>query len=116
MAWQETPLGLKIQKMMRLEVNGNNVIELVVNDKCEFEDFYSFAEQLSKKLCIEYKNQVNGFDSIWWDFDYQGSVLTLSYNIYLGIAIHHSKGNEASKAENAILITIGGLLDGKEEV
>ena len=96
---------------MEIKVNTNGVTQLIVKDNCEFSDFYSFAELLAKTLAIQYLNQVNDFDSLYWIFNYAHSSLILSYNTYLGISIYPQKGNQASNEEIEALHSIKVILN-----
>ncbi len=99
---------------MTIEKNKNNVLELLVNEGCRLDEFYSFSDYLSSRLSIQYDKKIDGFDTIYWHFNYQGNDLTLSYNIYLGISIYHRKGKEALSSENAILYSIKNILESQQ--
>jgi hypothetical protein len=96
---------------MQIGARTNGVTELIINDNCSFDDFYSFADLLKKKLGIRYYNKLDDYDSLWHDFDYQSSKLTLHYNIYFGISIYPQKGNQASKEEIQVLYSIKSILE-----
>jgi hypothetical protein len=92
---------------------GSDMIILAVSEKCGVEDFYSFAERLSELLCIQYTNKMNHFGNFWWDFYYDGSDMTLSYNTYSGIDISLRKGKKASREENEALYKVKFIVEGK---
>ena len=98
---------------MKIELNYNNVTELVVLEKCGYNEFYSFARKMENVLLIKYKKKIDDYDTLWWDFDYIGNELTLKYNIYEGIIIYHFKGNKARNDDNKILFLIKNELDKK---
>jgi len=50
------------------------------------------------------------FDSAYWDFEYEGSKLSLHYNIYLGISIFPLAFKEATQADNDRVVEIANLL------
>jgi hypothetical protein len=96
---------------MEVKMRLNNVTELVINDSCGYDYFYSFADKLSKTLSIKYTNKLDDYDSLFWDFKYDSTKLVLHYNIYLGVSIYHSKGNQASQEENETLNAIKNILE-----
>jgi hypothetical protein len=96
---------------MQIGTRTNEVTELIINDNCEFDDFYSFAGQLKNKLKIRYYNKLDDYDSLWYDFDFEGRKLTLHYNIYFGISIYPQKGNKASTEEIHVLYSIKSTLE-----
>lgn len=53
-----------------------------------------------------FSTKVDGFDTLYWDFDYNGCTLTLSYNIYEGVTLYASESTtllESQKKEIRML-------------
>ena len=84
--------------------------EVVIDDNCGYEKFYQAAELLKKDLQIEFFLKLNDFDSLYWDFKYKGSELTLHYNIYMGISVFPKVFALASDDDNEKVIEIGEFL------
>jgi hypothetical protein len=87
--------------------------EAVIEDDCGLKRFYEVANILSDDLKINFQNKLDDFDSLMWDFSYQGHALTLHYNIYTGISIYPRKFREALKKENEAVVEVASYLDKK---
>jgi len=87
--------------------------EAVIEDDCGLKRFYEVANILSDDLKINFQNKLDDFDSLMWDFSYQGHALTLHYNIYTGISIYPRKFREALKKENEAVVEVANFLDQK---
>ena len=87
--------------------------EAVIEDDCGLKRFYEVANILSDDLKINFQNKLDDFDSLMWDFSYQGYALTLHYNIYTGISIYPRKFREALKKENEAVVEVASYLDKK---
>lgn len=61
--------------------------EAIIDSNCDFDKFYYVADLMQREFDIKFSDKLNDFDTLCWDFSYQGSLLTLYYNIYLGISI-----------------------------
>jgi hypothetical protein len=84
--------------------------EVIIDGDCEFAKFYKVASVLETHFHISFTNQLNDFDSVYWDFLYNESELVLFYNIYDGVTIFPRAFKEASKIDNAAALEIGTLL------
>ena len=87
--------------------------EAVIEDDCGLKRFYEVANILADDLKINFQNKLDDFDSLMWDFSYQGHALTLHYNIYTGISIYPRKFREALKKENEAVVEVANYLDKK---
>ncbi|RKR85194.1 uncharacterized protein DUF3630 [Mucilaginibacter gracilis] len=95
---------------MRIEITPNGIKQLTIDDNCDYADFYLFAELLASLTGINYKNKFDGFDDLYWDFDFEGSEMTLSYNVYLGISINSLKFKDATPLEEQKFIRLLEIL------
>jgi hypothetical protein len=84
--------------------------EAIVDDNCGFDRFYKAAEILEKNFDIKFSDQLDDFDSLYWDFNYKGSALVLHYHIYCGVSIFPKKFKLATPDDNETVIEIGTLL------
>ncbi|MDR6562855.1 MULTISPECIES: hypothetical protein [unclassified Arcicella] len=84
--------------------------EAIIDDDCGFDKFYKVAHILETNFNLIFTNKLNHFDIIYWDFDFKGSKLVLSYNIYLGISISPLAFKESTLADNNAAEEIGTLL------
>jgi hypothetical protein len=84
--------------------------EAIVDDNCGFDRFYQAAEILEKNFDIKFSDQLDDFDSLYWDFNYKGSALVLHYHIYCGVSIFPKKFKLATPDDNETVIEIGTLL------
>jgi len=95
---------------MRIVYNDIGYHELIVLDNCEFGDFYDYAEKIKAQLNINYKNKLEDFDDLYWDFEFEKSEFVLCYNVYLGISICPSKFKNASEDDNRKLAELLDIL------
>ncbi len=84
--------------------------EAIIEESCEFNKFYKVAEDLAKHFDIAFTDKLKDFDSIYWDFDYKGSMLSLHYNIYLGISIFPLAFKKATHSDNEHVLQIANAL------
>ncbi|MGZ3752504.1 MAG: hypothetical protein ACXVB0_13545 [Mucilaginibacter sp.] len=84
--------------------------EIVINSNCGYEDFYKIAHALELIFNLSFSQKLKGLDSIYWDFCYKGSRLTLHYNIYAGVSILPEAIKEATIEDKDRIGEIGGLL------
>lgn len=61
-------------------------LDIEIKFDCEYEDFYKVAECI-EKMGFSFTVKVDGFDTLYWEFDFYGINLTLCYNIYEGISL-----------------------------
>jgi hypothetical protein len=66
-------------------ITGHLQIEIVHD--CDYDKFYSIAELIKKQLGIIFINKIDGFDSLFWDFEFNNQLYNLDYNIYLGVSV-----------------------------
>lgn len=86
--------------------NSKGWTEAVIDDDCEFSKFEKVAVILKSKLNVVFSSQLNDFDSCYWDFEYNSSILFLHYNIYFGVSIFPKRFEDASKIDNENVVTI----------
>lgn len=96
----------------------NNYTEIVLDDNCEWDKLYEIADILTNKYKIKFIAKINDFDTVYWDFKYKQSTLTLHYNIYLGVSIFPRNLELSTDTDNANTIEISNLLlnDLKNEI
>jgi hypothetical protein len=87
--------------------------EAIIDDDCGLKRFYEVANILSDDLEIKFQNKLDDFDTLTWDFRYNGTILTLHYNIYTGISIYPRKFREAPRKENDAVIEVANFLENK---
>ncbi|MEO6521580.1 MAG: DUF3630 family protein [Mucilaginibacter sp.] len=85
---------------MKLKDNPIGFKEIVVVDSCDFEEFYLYAEKLKSHLGIVYTKQIDDFDSLYWQFVFEDSIIVLSYDTFLGISIYPQDGNKSTLIDN----------------
>lgn len=84
--------------------------ETIIDGDCEFYKFEKIATILKTKLNISFTEQLNDFDSFYWDFHYDKSTLCLHYNIYSGVSIFPKYFQNANQADNDNVIKIATTL------
>jgi hypothetical protein len=84
--------------------------EAIIDDDCEFGKFYKVADILSNDFNVVFSKKVDDFDTLYWEFSYQGSDLVLHYNVYLGISIFPKAFKLATKENSKTVIAISSLL------
>ncbi|HEY9364976.1 MAG TPA: hypothetical protein VIQ00_17055 [Chitinophagaceae bacterium] len=84
--------------------------EAVIDDDGGLKRFYQVAIILSDEFDINFIKKEDDFDTIDWDFIFQGHHLTLHYNIYTGISIFPTKTRDAVKKDNKAVINLAGML------
>ncbi len=85
-------------------------IEAIIDGNCDFSKFYEAANILEKDLKVSFTSKLNDFDTLYWDFIYKESQLTLHYNIYLGLSVFPKEFKSASISDNAYAGEIGQWL------
>ncbi len=84
--------------------------EAVIDDNCEFTTFYRCVEILKKDFGIKFTSELERLDSLYWDFEYKNSELSMHYNIYMGIDIYPRAFKKATLIDNENVIEIGQML------
>ena len=84
--------------------------EAIIDDDCEFSKFYTVADLVLNDLNLTFSNQLNDFDTLYWDFCYKGQDLVLHYTIYSGISIFPKALESATPADNESVLEISTLL------
>ncbi len=84
--------------------------ETIIDSDCEFYKFEKVASILKTDLNIVFIEQLNDFDSFYWDFIYNNSTLCLHYNIYLGVSIFPKSFQNANHVDNDNVIKIAKTL------
>jgi hypothetical protein len=85
--------------------------ELEIFESREFDDFYSLAQELEKNFKIEYTSKLDDFDSLYWDFQYQGIGMTISFNTFTGISINRREPKGINEEDKAILLEFKNKLN-----
>ena len=70
-------------------------MEIIIKDNCDHEDFYRILAK-SDDIGFNIIEQLNGFDSKYIDIEYEKKILTLHYDIYLGISIYPKELNDVN--------------------
>jgi len=65
----------------------NGGTEAVIDDNCGISKFYAIANTLADDLQVKFLNQIDDAETLDWDFQYRGQLLTLHYNIFNGVSI-----------------------------
>lgn len=84
-------------------LNSKGYNKIIVCDGCDQSLFYQLADKLEEKLKVVFLDRVQDFGSLFWDFRYEQSVMTLHYNNYLGISISPSQYENASEVDNNLI-------------
>ena len=84
--------------------------EAVIDGYCDYDRFYLAAVVMERDFQISFSHKLDDFDSLYWDFEFKGSELTLHYNIYNGVSIFPKSFKLASSTDNEKVIEIGELL------
>lgn len=87
--------------------------EAIIDDDGGLKRFYQVADILSEDLHLLFTHKEDDFDTIDWDFNYNGHGLTLHYNIYTGISIFPTKTRDAARKDNKAVVDLANLLEGK---
>ncbi|AMJ66869.1 hypothetical protein AXW84_16605 [Hymenobacter sp. PAMC 26628] len=82
-------------------VNGYN--ELIIDDNCDYSFFYSTADKLETRFNVAFINKLDGLDTLYWIFRYEGALFVLHYNIYLGVSVYPANLEKATDRENHLL-------------
>lgn len=81
----------------------NGGTEAVIDDNCGISKFYAIANTLSNDLQVNFLNQVDDAETLDWDFQYRGQLLTLHYNIFNGVSIYPQPVRKNAKGDNAVM-------------
>lgn len=84
--------------------------EAVIDDDGGLKRFYEVAAILSDSLNLRFDNKEDDFDSIDWEFNYQGQPLTLHYSIYTGVSLFPAKTREALKKANKVVVDLANTV------
>lgn len=84
--------------------------EAIIDDDCGYEKFYTCADLLEKNFNLTFTKKLDDFDTLYWDFEYLGSKLTLHYNIYLGVSVFPTEFKNATQTDNEQGAELGALL------
>jgi hypothetical protein len=84
--------------------------EAILDSNCGYDKFYTAAEIIQRDFQINFISKLDDFDSLYWDFIFEGSQLTLHYNTFFGVSIFPKAFKSASENDNKKVIEIGDLL------
>jgi hypothetical protein len=87
--------------------------EAVIDDDGSLKRFYQIAGILTDHFQIAFTNKEDDFDAISWNFLFGKKKMTLHYSIYNGISIFPTKAKKARKRENAAVVELASVLQGK---
>jgi len=87
--------------------------EAIIDEDCGLKRFYEVANILTDDLRIRFTHKQDDFDTLTWNFQYKGHVLTLCYNIYTGISIYPYKFREAPRKDNDAVIEVAKHLESR---
>ena len=87
--------------------------EAIIQDDGGLKRFYEVANVLSDDLDIKFIKKEDDFDTVTWNFLFNGHTLSLYYNIYTGISIYPLKFRQSSKKENDAVVEIARFLENK---
>ncbi len=77
-----------------------------VYDNCSTKEFLHVASILQSTFDIEFTMKMNDLDSIYWDFVFNGQMLCLHYNVYVGVSFFPASLNDASVSENQSVLDL----------
>ncbi len=83
--------------------------EIQIRGSCDYSDFYETVRKV-EALGIHIEEKVNGFDSLYYDFKYEGVLLTLHYNVYLGITLYPRDVNSSSEHDRSIAKKVSKII------
>ena len=84
-------------------VNTRGYPEISILDNCDFDQIEKYRVILTHKFGAVFKDVLNDFDTVYWDFTLNDCDLTLHYNVYLGLSIYPKRMNSASDQENEMI-------------
>jgi hypothetical protein len=87
--------------------------EAVIDAAGGLKRFYEVASVLSDAFSVSFNRKEDDFDAISWAFRLNKYELTLEYSIYNGILLFPTKGSSASKRDNAAVVELANVLQGK---
>ncbi|MFN4313026.1 MAG: hypothetical protein ACK4E0_01945 [Chitinophagaceae bacterium] len=85
--------------------------EAIIADDGNLQLFYQVASLLEDQFSISFYKKEDEFDSINWDFRFQGHQLSLHYDIYSGVSVLPSREHRAVYKENKAVIELGALIE-----
>jgi hypothetical protein len=90
--------------------NANGWTEVIIDENCSTEKFYKVAGILHTTLDITFTTKISDLDSIYWNFIYKGTELTLHYNNYMGVSIFPTALTNAVTLDNKTVTELGEIL------
>lgn len=84
--------------------------EAIIAENCSDAKFYQIAGILHTTLDITFKNTISDSDSIYRDFNYKESELTLHYNNYTGVSIFPKALANAALTDNKTVTALAQIL------
>lgn len=91
-------------------VKENGGLKLIVSNRSEFEDFFLFTQKLEKDFKFSFIEKIDDFDSLYWIFEFQGTLMVTSFDTFLGISIYPKNGRDASELDNEKLYELKNIL------
>jgi hypothetical protein len=90
--------------------NSKGWTEAIVAENCSTQEFLKIAGILQFSLNISFQNKNSDTDSIYWDFIYRETELTLHYNTYVGISVFPKALTNASNSVNQVVLDLSKTL------
>lgn len=87
--------------------------EAVIDDDGGLKRFYQVADILSADFKIHFSRKEDDFDSIDWEFSFNGHPLTLHYNIYTGVSVFPTKTRDALRKDNKAVVDLANVLENR---
>lgn len=87
--------------------------EAVIDGFGGLQRFYQIARILTDDLKVSFTAKEDEFDAINWNFSFGRYRLTLQYSIFTGISLFPTKEQKADKKENAAVVELANVLEGK---
>lgn len=84
--------------------------EAVIDDNCGISKFYAIANTLIQELQVNFLHQIDEVETLNWNFQYHGELLTLHYNVFNGVSIYSETGKNKTK-ENKVVMELAHFLE-----
>jgi hypothetical protein len=72
---------------MILKNDRNGKLEIVINDDCNLQEFIAITELIADFLNVKFTNKMGDLHSQYWDFMFDGVLMTIHHNVFIGISI-----------------------------
>ena len=72
---------------MILKNDRNDKLEIVINDDCNLQEFTAITELIADFLNVKFTNKMGDLNSQYWDFMFDGVLMTIHHNVFIGTSI-----------------------------